>query len=325
MEESNEAQTWLDRGLQYEKSNKNQDALDAFNKAISLNSNFFWAWNNKGVILIKLGRYQETLEASEKAISINPNIIDGWFCKGTALQNLNRNQEALEASEKDISINPNHSYAWNNKGVAFEKLCRYQEALEAYDKAISIDSNNTLAKNNREFLLKKKNSLMANNSKTEMGNATKLSGIINNINRTSSTHGSVSTQNNGNVSGSIQTTHTTSFRVDNRPCSWQGTLNISNGDSVTVMGEGSGELNVYVLYNRTTNLIYWTNDPGASAVYIYAIIGVFLLFGCISALSFQLPSFSGIMLLISLFFFGYAWHLNEIRKKIERYKQMVQI
>lgn len=86
----------------------------------------------------------------------------------------------------------------------------------------------------------------------------KVEGNVSNLSKYHSTSGSVRTNSfNGLVSGYVRTNHWTTFRVNNCPCWWPGTLDISEGDIVSIAGEGSGEILVWALHNQTTNLVYW--------------------------------------------------------------------
>ncbi|CAK91023.1 unnamed protein product (macronuclear) [Paramecium tetraurelia] len=69
-----------------------------------------------GYALSKLNKYQDAIECYNKAISINPNYDVIWYHKGNVLNNLNQHYEAIECYDKAISINPNYDVAWNNKG-----------------------------------------------------------------------------------------------------------------------------------------------------------------------------------------------------------------
>ncbi len=54
-------------------SNRNEEAIECYNKAIELNSNYSDAYNNKGIVLNYLNKYNEALECYDIAIEINPN------------------------------------------------------------------------------------------------------------------------------------------------------------------------------------------------------------------------------------------------------------
>jgi hypothetical protein len=48
----------------------------------------------------------------------------------------------------------------------------------------------------------------------------------------------------------------TSFCIGDRACRYPGSPDLSNGDRVTVVGDGTGELDVLVLQNETTGSLY---------------------------------------------------------------------
>jgi tetratricopeptide (TPR) repeat protein len=110
-------------------------------------------WLKKGNDLRANSQYQEALDAYNQALSLDPNYGEAWNNKGNVLYDLGRYEEALEAINKSLSINPDYAFAWNNKGLILQKIGRSQEALDAYDKALSINPDFTKAQSNREKLL----------------------------------------------------------------------------------------------------------------------------------------------------------------------------
>lgn len=55
------------------------------------------AWYNKGLALAKSGKYKEALEAFDKSISINPRDEKAWYGKYSALSSLGLHSEANDA------------------------------------------------------------------------------------------------------------------------------------------------------------------------------------------------------------------------------------
>ena len=51
---------------------KNQEALEAFTKAIELNPKYAEAYNNRGIAHLKLGNYQQAIRDYDKAIKLDP-------------------------------------------------------------------------------------------------------------------------------------------------------------------------------------------------------------------------------------------------------------
>ncbi len=81
-------------------------------------------WHNKGLVLYKLGRYQEAVNAYDEALTIDPDYVPSLLNKGSALHKLGRYQEAVNAYDEVLSRDPNRVTAWYNKGLALGELGR---------------------------------------------------------------------------------------------------------------------------------------------------------------------------------------------------------
>ena len=124
------------------------EALVAYNKAISIKPEYADAYNNMGVTLHEQGKLEEAIEAYNKTISINPNYADAYSNMGVTLHEQGKLEEAIETYNKTISINPNSVDAYNNIGVTLKEQGKLEEAIEAYYKAISIKPEYAEAYNN---------------------------------------------------------------------------------------------------------------------------------------------------------------------------------
>ncbi|CAK77044.1 unnamed protein product (macronuclear) [Paramecium tetraurelia] len=144
-----EIEKLLNEGAVLKSLNKYQEAIECYDKVISINPKYYVSWNNKGTSLQSLKKFQDAIECFNQAISINPKYYVSWNNKGNALQNLTNYQEAIDCYEKAISINPKYDVAWNNMGNALSSLNKYQESIKCFDKAIFINPNNDLAWNNK--------------------------------------------------------------------------------------------------------------------------------------------------------------------------------
>ncbi|MDJ0899053.1 MAG: tetratricopeptide repeat-containing serine protease family protein [Xenococcus sp. MO_188.B8] len=151
------AEDFYNQGNDLLASEKYQEAIISYDKAIEINPDDYQAWTNRGVALGNLGRYQEEIASYDKAIEINPDDAYAWFGRGVALDDLGKYEAAITSYNKAIEINPDDYEAWNNRGISLEKLGRYEAALDSYNKAIDINPNDTKAINNRKNILKKLN------------------------------------------------------------------------------------------------------------------------------------------------------------------------
>lgn len=97
-----------------------------------------------------------------------------------------------------------------------------------------------------------------------------LSGIVSNVSVISSTTGYSS-----KGTGSTTTSHTSMFRVDNKPVKFTGAINLSEGDEVKVAGFSKrGELQATVVKNITTGVDYSDRYRWAAILTIFC--GIFL-------------------------------------------------
>ena len=100
-------------------SNKSDETIKPFDKAIETNSQNSTFWKNKGNALYDLNKYDEAIKAYDKAIEINPQDSNAWYNKGNALSRLNESDEAIKAYDKAIEINPQNSDAWIIKDLLY--------------------------------------------------------------------------------------------------------------------------------------------------------------------------------------------------------------
>lgn len=152
-QKTNSFEYWAERCSNLE----GQEALDACDRAIAINSNSAVIWNERGVNLNSLGRVEDALNSLNRAIALNPKYSLALYNRCVAFLKLERNEEAVNSCSKALEINANWGYknppidsAFNNLGVALGRLGRHKEALKAYEAALEINPNNPNAQRNRE-------------------------------------------------------------------------------------------------------------------------------------------------------------------------------
>ena len=132
---------------------KLEEAIGAFNKALSIKPDFTEAYNNLGNALKEQGRLDEAIEAFNKALSIKPDHDEGYNNMGIALQEQGKLDEAIEAFNKALSIKPDYAEGYNNMGIALKEQGRLDEAIEAFNKALSIKPDYAEGYNNMGIAL----------------------------------------------------------------------------------------------------------------------------------------------------------------------------
>ena len=131
---------------------KTRDLTVQFTKATAL-------WSLLGASAAQIGQLDQAVQAFEKMISINPNEASSYYNLGNVLQEQGKLKKAIEAYNKAIALKSDYAEAYNNIGLALQKLGKLDEAIDVYNKAIALKSDNTVAYNNIGNVLKEQGKL----------------------------------------------------------------------------------------------------------------------------------------------------------------------
>jgi len=144
------------QGNAFMKNKTYSEALRVYDKAITLEPEYFEAWNGKADALNRAQQFNEALKASDRVLILKPDYVSGWINRGYILYNLGLYDEELKAYETAITFNPASSEAWFNKGYSLAGMKRYDEAIAAFDKVEALDptypnlaGNRRIAEQNR--------------------------------------------------------------------------------------------------------------------------------------------------------------------------------
>ena len=114
------------------------EAVFAFQKAISIKPDYDEAYNNMGNTLKEQGKLEEAIEAYAKAISIKPDYAEAYSNMGVILKEQGKLEEAIEAYTKALSIKPDYAEAYYNLGITLKEQGKLEDAIEAYKKALNL-------------------------------------------------------------------------------------------------------------------------------------------------------------------------------------------
>ena len=129
----------LDHAVDYE------EAIEAFDKALEIKSDYIAALYNKGNVLDHIGNVDAAVETYDHIIRLKPDAYEAWNNKGLALAKIpDRRNEALEAYDKAIAINPKYYEAWINKGNCFVRIRKYQRPLMRMIRPLRYNLQNML-------------------------------------------------------------------------------------------------------------------------------------------------------------------------------------
>ena len=110
-------------------------------------------WMCLGALRQDTGAYSEALESFDKVISLNPNAAEAWYNRGNALRLLRRTDEALVSYRRCLRLNPMFAEALTNMGVIQQDRKHFDDAVSCYEAALKINPVAVNAHYNRALAL----------------------------------------------------------------------------------------------------------------------------------------------------------------------------
>jgi tetratricopeptide (TPR) repeat protein len=150
----NAALFWAKLGDVYDTAGRNDDAIHAYQQAITAKPDVPGYYNNLGNVLARSGKIDEAKTAYEKSASLDPpNAAGAWRNFGISLYNANRLGDAIEPLQKSASLDPNNAQTWYLLGASLvykmttkrvgdkDQVILAPGTVEAYQKALELDPN----------------------------------------------------------------------------------------------------------------------------------------------------------------------------------------
>ena len=146
-----ECRAWFSVGYLFQEIDppNAEAAIDAYDKAISIDPTRVAAYTNRGSAKAYLGRYQDAIADHDRAIQLKPDLAEAYNNRGSAKTKLELYNEAIADHDRAIQLKPDLAEAYNNRGNAKTGLGRYNEAIADHNRAIRLKSDFAEAYNNR--------------------------------------------------------------------------------------------------------------------------------------------------------------------------------
>jgi tetratricopeptide (TPR) repeat protein len=142
-------------GMALYRSGKLEDALKAFDKAISLQPGNAELWKNLASVLIDLNRPDEALLGLQHALKLRPRYADAANLSGLILYRKERYLEALDLFNLSIDVEPSQADALRLRALLYLNLKRFEEALADNRQSVRLDRGNADAHNDLAAVLQK--------------------------------------------------------------------------------------------------------------------------------------------------------------------------
>jgi serine/threonine protein kinase len=137
------------RGWTHYELEKYQKAIADYSSAIELNPNFCWPYNNRGLAYADLDQYQRAIVDYNKAIELDPNEATAYYNRGDAYYALKEYEKAIADYDCALQLNPHEAVVYHNRGEAYSELGNYEEATADYNRSIQLDPSFAIAYFNR--------------------------------------------------------------------------------------------------------------------------------------------------------------------------------
>jgi len=134
---------WNNLGKLLAKNERNEEAIHAYKKALSFSPQDFLSWDGVGHIYNKFGIYQNAISAFEKALEIAPYYEFSWAGIGRAYLESGLLEKAKGSLCKAVEINAHLIDAWINLGKCFAQQQRDHDAINVFHRAIEFNPQNT--------------------------------------------------------------------------------------------------------------------------------------------------------------------------------------
>jgi predicted O-linked N-acetylglucosamine transferase (SPINDLY family) len=143
----------INLGVAYEESERLDEAVASYERALALQPDSADAYNNMGVALRKQGKLTEASASYRQALFINPHFAMAHNNLGVAFQDEGKLHEAEACYRQAIAISPAYCDPHNHLGNILSAQGNVAEAEGCYREALRIQPDNAETLNNLAMLL----------------------------------------------------------------------------------------------------------------------------------------------------------------------------
>lgn len=135
-------------GLSAWKAGEPGQALEAFDRTLTLDPTHRKSLFNSSRVLLDAGRPGEALQRVERALTTEPLSNEGLRLLGRAKYQLGSVDDAIEAYHRALAVDERDVWSMNNLGVIYIDQGRSVEALPPLARAVEIRNNSPVFQNN---------------------------------------------------------------------------------------------------------------------------------------------------------------------------------
>jgi tetratricopeptide (TPR) repeat protein len=136
---------WIRLGNVFDKQDRNDEAINAYQKAIDIDPNNAQNWYEVGNIHFRMEKYDDAADDFNHAIDLDPGFGPPYSNLALTLVTQGKYMEAIPLYRKSIELlddDKDKAVAWNRLGNAYRKLNEYALAVESFQNADELDQEN---------------------------------------------------------------------------------------------------------------------------------------------------------------------------------------
>ncbi len=137
-EAPNSADAWHLLGALLIQAKRHTAAVEAIERAISLDPNSPTFYSHLGAAYGDLGEHEQALRNLRKAVELAPDAATAHYNLGTALRNADQIEPAIESFRRSAALDPKASETHFNLANALRDLKHYGEAETSYRAALEL-------------------------------------------------------------------------------------------------------------------------------------------------------------------------------------------
>ncbi len=121
------------------------EAISKFRLALAINPNFAEAYHYLGVTFLEQDNLEDAVPVLRKAVALRPAYGEAQLTLASALEQSGKSEESLAIYQSILERDPKNVAVHNNVGNILKNLGRMDEAVEQYQKALEIDPDHAPA------------------------------------------------------------------------------------------------------------------------------------------------------------------------------------
>jgi len=140
-------------GTQLFERGRDQQALEAFQRALEIAPELVDARYNAGLALLRLSRHSQAVDLLDEVVAVRPADKDARYALASAHFHLEEFEIAIEELKRVLAVDPRFLRARYTLAMAFERAGREQEAQDAWRRYLELDDSSAWADEARAHLV----------------------------------------------------------------------------------------------------------------------------------------------------------------------------